>query len=65
MLLKHCEAVLKNGWANQVLRKLVKLHSFQNVNRCYTNDFRHFLIARRCLFCRGNDRMSATISWCK
>ncbi len=35
---------------NQVLRKHVKLHSFQNVNRCYTNDFRHFLIARRCLF---------------
>lgn len=25
---------------NQVLKKLVKLHNFQNVNRCYTNDFK-------------------------
>ena len=38
------------------LKKHVKLHSFQNVNRCYTNDFRHFLIARRCLFRSGNEK---------
>src|SRR5699024_10232868 len=35
---------------NQVLRKLVKHLNSQNVNRCYTNDFKHFPFSWKVLF---------------
>ena len=35
---------------NQVLRKLVKHLNSENVNRCYTNDFKHFPFSWKVLF---------------
>lgn len=50
LILKCFEAYSNSDKSNQVLKKHVKHHNFQNVNRWYINDFKHFSIIREVLF---------------